>query len=42
MDLLGVPLGRNIDFAIDVEPGAKPIYISPCRMAPMDLKELME
>ena len=33
-DLPGVPPDRDIDFAIDLEPGTKPISIPPDHMAP--------
>ena len=32
-DIPGVPPDRDIDFAIDFEPGTKPISIPPYRMA---------
>ncbi|XP_015165067.1 uncharacterized protein [Solanum tuberosum] len=38
----GVPPDRDIDFAIDLEPGTKPISIPPYRMAPAELKELKD
>ena len=41
-DLPGVPPDRDIDFAIDFEPGTKPISIPPYRMAPTELKELKD
>ena len=41
-DLPGLPLDRDIDFCIDVEPGTRPISIPPYRMAPTELKELKE
>ena len=31
---------RDIDFAIDLEPGTRPISIPPYRMAPAELREL--
>ena len=31
-----------INFAIDLEPGTKPICIPPYRMAPTELKELKD
>ena len=37
-----VSLQTVIDFAIDLEPGTKPISIPPCRMAPAELKELKD
>ena len=36
------PPDRDINFAIDLEPGTKPISIPPYRMAPAELKELKE
>ena len=39
-DLQGLPPERDIDFAIDLEPGTKPISIPPYRMAPAELREL--
>ena len=41
-DLPGVPPDRDIDFAIDLEPGTKPISIPPYRMAPAELKDLKD
>ena len=41
-DLPGVPPDRDIDFAIDLKPDTKPIYIPPYRMAPAELKELKD
>ena len=38
--LPGLPPHREIEFAIDVVPGATPASITPCRMAPLELKEL--
>ena len=39
-ELPGLPPQREIEFAIDVVPGATPVSITPYRMAPMELKEL--
>ncbi|KAH0674816.1 hypothetical protein KY290_024668 [Solanum tuberosum] len=39
-DLPGMPLDRDIDFWIDLEPETRPISIPPYRMAPAELKEL--
>ncbi len=39
-ELLGLPLEREVEFAIEVMPGAAPISIAPYRMAPTELKEL--
>ena len=41
-DLPGVPPDRDIDFAIHLEPGTKPICIPPYRMALAELKELKD
>ena len=41
-DLSGVSPDRDINFAIDLEPGTKPISIPPYRMAPAELKELKD
>ncbi|WMV45799.1 hypothetical protein MTR67_039184 [Solanum verrucosum] len=37
-DLPGMPLDRDIDFCIDLEPGTRPISIPPYRMAPAELR----
>ena len=39
-ELPGLPPHREIDFSIDVVPGATPASITPYRMAPLELKEL--
>ena len=39
-ELLGLPPHREVEFAIDVVPGATPESITPYRMAPIELKEL--
>ena len=39
-ELLGLPPHREIEFSIDVVPGATPTSITPYRMAPLELKEL--
>ena len=39
-ELPGLPLQREIEFAINVVQGATPASITPYRMAPMELKEL--
>ena len=36
----GLPPQREIEFAIDVVPGATPASVTPYRMAPLELKEL--
>ena len=39
-ELPGLPPQREIEFAIDIVPGATPASITPYRMAPLELKEL--
>ena len=39
-ELPGLPPHMEIEFAIDVVPGATPASITPYRMAPLELKEL--
>ncbi|KAA0051054.1 pol protein [Cucumis melo var. makuwa] len=39
-ELLGLPPPREVDFAIELEPGTAPISRAPYRMAPAELKEL--
>ncbi|TYK11616.1 ty3-gypsy retrotransposon protein [Cucumis melo var. makuwa] len=39
-ELLGLPPHREIEFAIELEPGTIPISQAPYRMAPAELKEL--
>ena len=39
-ELPGLPPHREIEFAIDVVPGATTTSITPYRMAPLELKEL--
>ena len=39
-ELLGLPPQREIEFAIDIVPGATPASITSYRMDPMELKEL--
>ena len=39
-ELPGLPPQREIEFAIDVVPGATPASITLYRMAPLELKEL--
>ena len=39
-ELPGFPPHREIEFSIDVVPGATPTSITPYRMAPLELKEL--
>jgi hypothetical protein len=39
-ELLGIPLDRDIEFAIELQPGTTPISIRPYRMPPAELAEL--
>ncbi|GJX23435.1 hypothetical protein Tco_0227880 [Tanacetum coccineum] len=39
-DLSGLPPNREVDFHIDLIPGAIPIAKSPYRLAPSEIKEL--
>ncbi|GKF88053.1 hypothetical protein Tco_0258930, partial [Tanacetum coccineum] len=39
-DLLGLPLVQEIEFRIDLIPGASPIVRSPYRLAPSEMLEL--
>ncbi|GJR97578.1 pol protein [Tanacetum coccineum] len=41
-ELPGLPLAREIEFGIELIPGAEPISKAPYRMAPVELKELKE
>ncbi|KAF5785586.1 putative nucleotidyltransferase, Ribonuclease H [Helianthus annuus] len=40
--LSGLPPDREVEFTIDLIPGAEPISKAPYRMAPLELKELKE
>nr|GEX14688.1 putative reverse transcriptase domain-containing protein [Tanacetum cinerariifolium] len=39
-DLIGLPLVREIEFRIDLIPGALPVVKSPYRLAPFEMQEL--
>lgn len=41
-DLPWIPLSREIELTIDLLPGTSPISKAPCRMAPLELKELKD
>ncbi|GJV32048.1 putative reverse transcriptase domain-containing protein [Tanacetum coccineum] len=41
-DLLGLPLQRQVEFRIDLVPGATPVEKSPYRLAPSEMQELSE
>ena len=36
----GLPPSRDVDFTIDLIPGAGPVSVAPYRMAPAELTEL--
>nr|GFD60351.1 putative reverse transcriptase domain-containing protein [Tanacetum cinerariifolium] len=38
-ELPGIPPVREVEFSIELIPGAEPISKAPCRMAPIELKE---
>ncbi|GJX66868.1 putative reverse transcriptase domain-containing protein [Tanacetum coccineum] len=42
LDLLGLPLTRQVEFQIDLIPGAAPVARAPYRLAPFEMKELSE
>ena len=39
-ELPGLPPPRDVDFFIELYPGTSPIYMTPHRMAPVELQEL--
>ncbi|GKA70980.1 hypothetical protein Tco_0777119 [Tanacetum coccineum] len=39
-DLTGLPLSREVEFCIDLIPGAMPVVKSPYRLAPTEMQEL--
>nr|GFB48623.1 putative reverse transcriptase domain-containing protein [Tanacetum cinerariifolium] len=41
-DLPGLPPPRQVEFRIDLVPGATPVARAPYRLAPSELKELFE
>ncbi|GJY25700.1 putative reverse transcriptase domain-containing protein [Tanacetum coccineum] len=41
-DLPGLPLPRQVEFQIDLVPGAAPVARAPYRLAPSEMKELSE
>ncbi|GKF68599.1 putative reverse transcriptase domain-containing protein, partial [Tanacetum coccineum] len=41
-DLSGLPLTRQVEFQIDLVPGAAPVAQAPYRLAPSEIKELSE
>ncbi|GJX28687.1 putative reverse transcriptase domain-containing protein [Tanacetum coccineum] len=40
--LLGLPLTRQVEFQIDLIPGAAPVAWTPYRLAPSEMKELID
>ncbi|KAK8701435.1 hypothetical protein V6N13_019822 [Hibiscus sabdariffa] len=38
-ELPGLPLTREVEFRIDIQPGTNPVSITPYRMTPIELKE---
>ncbi|GKF83526.1 hypothetical protein Tco_0245182 [Tanacetum coccineum] len=41
-ELLGLPLTRQVEFQIDLIPGAAPVARAPYRLAPSKMKDLSE
>ncbi|GJT01060.1 hypothetical protein Tco_0822229 [Tanacetum coccineum] len=41
-DLPGIPLARQVEFQIDLVPGAVPVVRAPYRLAPSEMKELSD
>ncbi|GKE59208.1 putative reverse transcriptase domain-containing protein, partial [Tanacetum coccineum] len=41
-DLSGLPLTRQVEFKIDLIPGAAPVARAPYRLAPSEMKELLD
>ncbi|GKE44089.1 hypothetical protein Tco_1471373 [Tanacetum coccineum] len=41
-DVSGLPLQRQVEFRIDLVPGATPVAKSPYRLAPSEMQELSE
>ena len=39
-ELLGLPLYKDVDFAIELHPGTLHISMTPHRMTPVELQEL--
>jgi hypothetical protein len=39
-DITNLPPEREIEFSIDLIPGAEPVSVAPYRMSPLELKEL--
>nr|GFC40617.1 putative reverse transcriptase domain-containing protein [Tanacetum cinerariifolium] len=41
-DLSGIPPTRQVEFQIDLVPGAAPVARAPYRLAPSEMKELLD
>ncbi|GKG29523.1 hypothetical protein Tco_0416888, partial [Tanacetum coccineum] len=41
-DLSGLPPTRQVEFQIDLIPGAAPVALAPYRLTPSEMKELSE
>ncbi|GKF39110.1 hypothetical protein Tco_0119171 [Tanacetum coccineum] len=41
-DLSGIPPTRQVEFQIDLRPGATPVARAPYRLAPSEMKELSD
>ncbi|XP_050918947.1 uncharacterized protein LOC127136435 [Lathyrus oleraceus] len=41
-DVTSLPPEREVEFSIDLIPGTSPIYVSPYRMSPLELRELKD
>ncbi|KAK8652165.1 hypothetical protein V6N13_061187 [Hibiscus sabdariffa] len=39
-ELPGLPPTREVEFRINIQPGTNPVFITPYRMTPIELKEL--
>ena len=39
-DICELPPQREVEFIIDLVPGANPVSIAPCRMSPVELAEV--
>ena len=39
-EVLGLPPQRDVDFCIELHPGTSPIFMTPHRMAPVELQKL--
>jgi len=39
-DVPGLPSQREIELAIDLVPGSRPVFVAPYKMSPLELAEL--